>query len=260
MERQRLGHSEEGRPIEGLVLGDGPRRMSLVAGAHADEPVGPCTLRAFDAAPDGWTCVIVPDVNPDGAARNAVWWDRFPDRDAYRAHRRRELPGRDVEFGYPAMRPENEAVSAFLRAHGPFDLHLSLHGMGEQEGALLLIERSWVDRTRELRAAYADALRDAGLPLLDRDRDGEKGFEYIGPGFWTTPRSDAMRAHFEALGDAETAARFHRNSMEFVRSLGGDPLCLVTEIPLFVAGEAVPVETAMALQRRAIELGIETVA
>lgn len=50
-----------------------------------------------------------------------------------------------------------------------------------------------------------------------------------------------MRAHFKALGDRETAEKFHDSSMEFVRSLGGDPLCLVTELPLFVATE-VPVD------------------
>ena len=249
----RIGTSEEGRPIEAFVLGDGPKRASLLAGAHADEPIGPITLRRLAEAPEGFTLFVVPDVNPDGAARNRAWFDRWPDLDAYRAHRRREPPGRDVEFGYPAMRPENAAVSAFLAEHGPFDLHMSLHGMGEADGALLLIDKHWIDRTAELRSAYAAALRDAGLPLLDRDRGGEKGFSYIGPGFWTTPESDAMRAHFAE--DPETARCFHRNSMEFVRSLGGDPLCLVTEIPLFVDERPVEIETAVRLQLRALELG-----
>ncbi|TDI73542.1 MAG: hypothetical protein E2O84_07060, partial [Bacteroidetes bacterium] len=41
----RVGQSEEGRPIDGYVFGSGPQRVSLIAGAHADEPVGPDTLR-----------------------------------------------------------------------------------------------------------------------------------------------------------------------------------------------------------------------
>jgi len=248
-----IGNSEQGRPLRAKVLGDGPKRVSLVAGAHSDEPIGPITLRRLDSAPDGFTFFVVPDVNPDGAERNRAWFDRWPDREAYRAHRFREPPGRDVEFGYPSMRPENEAVSGFLRAHGPFDLHMSLHGMGEADGSLLLIDKHWVARTTGLREEYARALREAGLPLLDRDRKGEKGFSYIGPGFWTTPESEAMRSHFR--DEPETARSFHLNSMEFVRSLGGDPLCLVTEIPLFVDGAPVPVETAVALQLRALELG-----
>ena len=42
-----LGHSEEGRLVYGVTLGNGPRLVTLVAGAHADEPVGPETLRRF---------------------------------------------------------------------------------------------------------------------------------------------------------------------------------------------------------------------
>jgi len=250
---ETIGHSEQGRPIEAFVLGDGPKRVSLVAGAHADEPIGPITLRQLQEPMPGFTFYIVPDVNPDGAERNRTWFGAWPDLASYRTHRFREPPGRDVEFGYPEMRPENRAVAKFLRAHGPFDLHMSLHGMGEADGALLLIDKHWVDRTVELRAAYAESLRAAGLPLLDWDRKGEKGFSYIGPGFWTTPESVAMRAFF--ADDPEMAAKFHLNSMEFVRSLGGDPLCLVTEIPLFVAEQPVPIETAVGLQLRALELG-----
>ncbi len=49
-----------------------------------------------------------------------------------------------------------------------------------------------------------------------------------------------MREHFEQQDDPETAAKFHQSSMEFVRSLGGDPLCLVTELPLFVVPNPSP--------------------
>jgi hypothetical protein len=77
--------------------------------------------------------------------------------------------------------------------------------------------------------------------LHDHDRKGEKGFTYLGPGFTTTPEGGAMRRHFEQLGDPGTAALFHQSSMEFVRSLGGDPLCLVTELPLFVVPNPDPV-------------------
>lgn len=251
-----IGHSEEGRAIIAFELGDGPRRASLLGGAHADEPIGPRTLRGLDCAPDGWSFFVVPDVNPDGAERNRGWFDQWPDIDAYRAGRLREPPGRDVEFGYPAMRPENAAVAAYLSEHDPFDLHMSFHGMGEAPGALLLIDKRWIDRTEDLRTKYATALTDAGLPLMDVDRGGEKGFTYIAPGFWTTPESSAMRAFFEERGDPKTAATFHLNSMEFVRSLGGDPLCLVTEIPLFVDGNPVSLETAGALQLRALELAV----
>jgi hypothetical protein len=97
------------------------------------------------------------------------------------------------------------------------------------------------------------------------------------------------------------AERFHDSSMEFVMSLGGDPLAMVTELPLFVVANPnptpgspdaylalrerlpeitarvqhdedpsdllapfdirpVPLKTAMHLQLRALELGLQTVA
>ena len=47
-----------------------------------------------------------------------------------------------------------------------------------------------------------------------------------------------MVAHFLALSDEETAAKFRPSSMELIRSLGGDPLTLVSEMPLFLLPEA----------------------
>jgi hypothetical protein len=240
-----IGQSEQGREIHGIVIGTGPRKVSLVAGAHSDEPVGPETLRVLvealagaGAAGDGparrLTFVIVPHVNPDGEAAQRPWLKVWPNPMSYMVHRLREPPGRDVEFGYPDQRPENAAVGAFLADHGPFALHMSLHGMSVASGGWHLIERSWVDRTAALRDHYAGALRAAGLELFDWDRGGEKGFEYIGPGFATTPRSDAMRRYFEDRDERETASRFAMNSMEHVRRLGGDPLCMVTELPLWM--------------------------
>jgi hypothetical protein len=231
----------------GYVIGSGPATVSLIAGSHSDEPVGPETLRAltrgFILNPERFvdylerfTFVVVPHVNPDGEALNARWMDRWPSVEAYLRDVFRELPGRDIEFGYPSLRSENKSVSEFLESKGPFCLHMSLHGMAFSDGALLLIERNWFERTRDLAKKFGMLADRNGMRLHDHDRGGEKGFEYLGPGLSTTPRGDAMRAHFLALGDHETASKFHDSSMEFVRSLGDDPLSLVTELPLFMIG------------------------
>lgn len=268
-----IGRSEEGRLLYGVVLGTGPRTVSLIAGNHADEPVGPETLRAFVlGAPRRaalapllarYRFVIVPHTNPDGEARNREWMARWPDLRAFLRHADREPPGRDLEFGFPAMRPENRAVAEFLRAHAPMALHMSLHGMAFAEGGMLLIERHGCgDRSGRLRARFASAVRDAGLSLHDHNRKGEKGFFYIEPGFTTTPEGTAMRAHFMALGEPAMADRFQDSSMEFVRSLGGDPLCLVTELPLFVippAENRVPglPENYLAFKKQLAELRLQ---
>lgn len=252
----RIGESEEGRPIDGVVLGRGDRCVSLLAGNHSDEPVGPDFLRRFaigalshpdecSALLDAFRFFVVPHTNPDGAFRNRTWRQAWGDDKGgivteYLRHAMREPPGRDVEFGFPDMRPENRAVAAWLRRHGPFALHGSLHGMGISAGALLLIEKNWGYRAVLLQERFRQAAQAEDLPLYDRNRQGEKGFFYLGPGFWTTPEGSAMRAFFEARNDKETAALFRSSSMEYVRSLGGDPLCYVTELPLFLVGDMPP--------------------
>jgi hypothetical protein len=252
-----IGSSREGRIIYGVTLGNGPRLVTLIAGAHADEPVGPETLRTLILeclanrdwlAEDGgftdlferFTFRIIPQINPDGEARNRSWIEQWPSVEAYVGNRVREHPGDDIEFGYPVMRPENRAASSFLFDYTPISLHMSLHGMGLSEGALLLIDRHRADSVQDLKSGWREAVAAAELRLHDHDRSGEKGFHYYGPGFWSTPEGTAMRQHFRERGDHATASLFFHSSMEWARMCGYDPsssrhpLCLVTELPLFV--------------------------
>lgn len=253
--REEIGRSRQGRPLHGVVAGRGPLRVSLIAGCHGDEPVGPAWLSAFAHALESGhplgevaTFHIVPDANPDGAAANARWWrhgDGAGDLPAYLAHRVREAPGDDLEFGFPGapagddgIRPEAAAIAAFLAAEGPLDLHGSLHGLGFGEGPWFLVEPAWEDRLAPYHRACLDAAAREGLRPHDLDRHGEKGFRRLGVGLCTRPDSRAMRDHFLARGDAATAALFRPSSMEFTRSLGGDPFTFVTEVPLFLQSGA----------------------
>jgi hypothetical protein len=240
--------------VLGWRFGGGPLRVSLIGGCHADEPVGPALLRRLVAVlaslpPDHpalrdheWW--IVPDANPDGAAVNAAWagaMGEAADPVAYVRHVHREPPGDDMEFGFPrgpedaGARPENRALfDWWCGAGGPFALHASLHGMAVAAGPWFLIEASWADRTRALQRACAEETAALGYRLHDVDRRGEKGFHRIGPGFTTRPDSREMIRFFRERGDDATAALFRPSSMETVVSLGGDPLTLVSEMPLFV--------------------------
>lgn len=253
-----LGRSREGRPLHGYRMGRGAIRVSLLAGCHADEPVGPRLLRrlvsALAALPQAHPLVsrlewwIVPHANPDGERRNRAW--QAPGRDAFDLpwflrHRVRELPGDDMEFGFPrgpedqGARPENQAIHEWWRtAPGAFLLHVSLHGMAFGAGPWFLVEPAWTERTSTFRSDLAARVRAMGYRLHDVEREGEKGFHRIEPGFATRPDSQAMKRHFLEQDDEETAGRFRPSSMEEIRSLaaafGADPLTLVTEVPLFV--------------------------
>lgn len=258
-----LGRSRGGRPIRGFRLGDGPLHVSLIGGCHADEPVGPMLLdklvcRLAEGAReipgflglDRITWSVVPHVNPDGAAVNAAWQQPPPGLDEgydlarYLAGVVRESPGDDLEFGFPrspddeGARPEARAVAGFLRQASPVHLHATLHGMAFAAGPWFLLEPAWVDRTAGMRRAVRGQVKELGYRLHDIDRGGEKGFRRIDEGFSTRPDSEAMAEHFRERGDEATAELFRPSSMEFVRELGGDPLTLVSEMPLFLVEES----------------------
>ena len=101
-------------------------------------------------------------------------------------------------------------------------------------GPWYLLEPSWETRARSLMARCRQAVADHGYRLHDVEREGEKGFRRLGAGFCTRPDSMAMREHFQGLGDVTTAEKFRPSSMETVRRFGGDPLTLVSEMPLFL--------------------------
>lgn len=259
----RLGESRQRQPLAGYRFGAGDRGVTLIAGCHADEPVGPAMLERLVA----WLAArspgdellrryrwhVVPRANPDGDARNRAWIERTVDLvdhagaadrgyelASYLRSVVRELPGDDVEFGFPRSsddgeaRPENRAVAAFLADGAPLVLHGSFHGMGFAPGPWFLIEAAWADRSLVLRDSLRRSVAKLGYELFDPDRGGEKGFVRIDAGFTTRPDSRAMAEHFERLGDPETAAKFRPSSMELVRSLGGDPFTFVSEMPLFL--------------------------
>ncbi len=249
-----IGASREGRPLRAFVVGKGPLRISLIAGCHADEPVGPRLLRLLVsyltslsaeapplAAYEWW---IVPHINPDGEEANRDWQeDDVSTYDLVRflTHVVREPPGDDIEFGFPRgtgdhdARPENRAVTHWWRtARGPFHLHATLHGMAFAAGPWFLVEEAWKDRVQNFKKTCSARTHELGYELHDVERHGEKGFFRLEKGFCTRPDSRYMRQYFLDQGDPSTAELFRPSSMETVRSLGGDPLTLVSEMPLFI--------------------------
>ncbi len=264
-----LGQSREKRPIHGWRFGDGPSRISLLGGCHADEPTGPRLLRALvallgQAAPDSpmltrYSWWILPHINPDGEARNRDWHtgtEDVYDLHAYTHRVIRELPGDDLEFGFPRdandheARPEARAAYDWWQGTDPFHLHASLHGMGFAAGPWFLIEAAWQDRSTGLQEQCRAKVAEMGYVVHDIDRGGEKGFYRISKGFSTRPDSRAMAAHFTQLGDHRMASKFRPSSMETIRAKGGDPLTIVSEMPLFIMPSTAPGDWRKAVRGR----------
>lgn len=79
-----IGLSRENRPVKAAVIGRGNMNISLIAGCHADEPVGPRLLRKLQTWLKGlddhhklirdYKWWIVPHANPDGEQVNKKWY------------------------------------------------------------------------------------------------------------------------------------------------------------------------------------------
>ncbi|MDH3711520.1 MAG: M14 family zinc carboxypeptidase [Cyclobacteriaceae bacterium] len=249
-----IGSSRAGKKLLAYHFGEGSLNVSLIGGCHADEPTGPIFLNHLVSylsnlksdAPllreiSWW---IVPHVNPDGAETNSLWYhhnDHQFDLVKNLKFSIRELPGDDVEFGFPltpnipALRPENQAVYDFWkRTPAGFDLHVSLHGMLTAYGPWFLLDKDFVAYSADMIHNCQQKVLQMGYQLHDVDRKGEKGFFRLAEGFGSRPDSKAMRDYFLALNDAQMASKFHASSMESIRSLGDNCLTLVTEMPLFI--------------------------
>jgi hypothetical protein len=249
-----IGYTRKRKPLFAYRFGHGRFLVSLIAGCHADEPVGPRLLnhlvgylaRLSDQSPllERFQWWIVPHTNPDGEEENRKWYegqDEAIDLVQYLTHFKRELPGDDMEFGFPRdegdieARPENRGIFRWWKkADRSFRLHVSLHGIAFAAGPWFLIEPAWASHCQELKTMCRQAVREGGYRLHDVDRQGEKGFRRLEEGFCTRPDWQAMARYFLDLKDELTAGKFRPSSMEAIRALGGDPLTLVTEIPLFI--------------------------
>ncbi|MFW5872730.1 MAG: M14 family zinc carboxypeptidase [bacterium] len=248
-----LGLSKAAHPIYGYIYGSGNLNVSLIAGAHADEPTGPRLLyhlvnylvkqKPQHPLLQNFTWYIIPHINPDAENKNLSWYsyqDELYDLANYLQFVVREKPGEDIEWGFPdretaALRPENQAVYDFWQINRDgFDLHASLHSMGKSFGPWFLIDEDWVDRSTHIQKVCKEETHKMGYQLFDVDRKGEKGFTRINAGFATKPNSQAMKLFFLQRDEPGMADKFHASSMESIKTLGGNPLTIVSEMPLFI--------------------------
>lgn len=129
--RSPAARSVENRPIETIVLGNGPDVILVVATIHGNEPAGTPLARMLADHLErnrgllaGKTVVIMPVANPDGAARNTRNNARGVDlnRNFSAANRQNT-----AENGLSALsEPEAQAISQVLTTYRPNRI-VSLH-------------------------------------------------------------------------------------------------------------------------------------
>jgi protein MpaA len=126
-----IAESVEGQPIRCAVFDGGGETLLLLAGIHGDDAAGGPLLvhlaRRLAGAPDetaGRRVVIVPELNPDGLARNQRVNARGVDLN-------RNFPAANYGTGgrrgdTPLSEPESRAVQALIEQHAPARI-LSFH-------------------------------------------------------------------------------------------------------------------------------------
>lgn len=261
-----IGHSQEGQKLFGIKVGNGSLKASIIAGCSADEPVGPymvkCFLTWLKQSASGnellrkWTFFIIPQMNPDGALRNKSWTELPLSLKLYLEKSKRDLPSEDLEFGFPSVQsstnihPENIAAAEFLSQQGCFQAHFSLHNLIVGGGAWFLIDKKHSNDSFHLQAKLKGIAEKLNIPLYDIDRKGEKGFVRLSAGFSTTPSTIELRKYYQEHSHPEWAEKIYLSSMDYIESLGGEPLSLVSEIPMFYSSKIRTVKTIEELESK----------
>ena len=170
--RETLGKSFEGRPIEILLVGSGPKRVMMWSQMHGDEPTHTTALiNLLAMLANGEACAetllsglsmgIICPLNPDGAQHNTRVNGQGIDvnRDA-------------LKFATPEGRALREAIQSFKPDYG-FNLHNQGHRTGvgmppKVVAASLLVppidpedtQTEWTREATRVAAFFAESIRE----------------------------------------------------------------------------------------------------
>ncbi len=266
---ETIGFSSAGRPIHDITIGEGPKTIAVVTGAHADEPTGTQTILSLSQfllnSPEGqalqtaFTFKFIPMANPDGTTDNQAW---FEDAEAglrpfeHFTRVKRAKPGEDVEFAYRldgGNTAENEVLHQWFQKLGSIEHYVSLHSMVVGGGTLFLSHQSETTPVPERIQVLLRSVEDQKMALSQRDRCGQKGFRLLQPGLQTAPTKAAMASFFEQTGRLEVAEAFGHSSMEMATYFGDAKTAIVTEIPLCYC-PALSDTTPLNISRKELEI------
>ncbi|MFF4368135.1 M14 family zinc carboxypeptidase [Streptomyces sp. NPDC001594] len=196
---RQVGESRGGRPLWVLsVEGRGGGEVLVVAGAHANEPVGGATVlelarRVGEGLGDGagWHFLLCAD--PDGAALHRT--PRPVSLLDYHRHFYRP-PGPEQPEWAPSLLPPDRLPPESLALTGLIDelrpvLQVSLHGTD--------LGGSWVQLTRDLPGLaepFGKSAAELRIPVETGASDAA-GWASPGPGIFVMPDAGVMGSHSE---------------------------------------------------------------
>lgn len=238
-----LGHSREGRPIECLTLGRGPRQALVYGHPHPNEPIGGHTAlhlaqRLADGGAlglgDAFTWHIVPCVDPDGLALNSGWLEGPYTLANYARHFYRPAGDEQIEWTFPFHYkrasfepdlPETRILMALIDELRP-ELMYSLHN-SELGGAYYYLTRP----EPELHATLQAIPQRLGLSL-DTGEPEAPFITAFADAIYRWPDADAAYDHAESLGVDPMEAP--AGSAAATYATRHDTLTLVCELPYWL--------------------------
>lgn len=266
-----IGRSREGRPIECLTVGDGPRAALVFGTPHPNEPIGGLTTlhlarelaadRALGLA-SAYRWYIVPCVDPDGLALNSGWLRGPFDLSTYARNFYRPAGDEQVEWSFPFTYkrasfekplPETEALMELIDDVRPA-LMCSLHN-SELGGAYYYLSRPQPGLHTTLQAIP----KHFGLGLHAGEAEAPY-IQQIDSGIYLWPEATASYDHAEALGLDPLTFMTGSSSSTYAARHG--TLTLVSELPYWrdpLAGDRSPSGTTYATALRQQADAIEEV-
>ncbi|MEV6136784.1 M14 family zinc carboxypeptidase [Nocardia sp. NPDC051990] len=233
--RRRVGTSRQGKPIDLVSIGSGPRDALVFAGPHPNEPVGFLTvpyLAELLCADDGlrerlgYTWHLMGCVDPDGAQLNEGWYAGPLTRRHYARQHYRPPFNEQVEWAFPlpggsdAVLPETRALMHVIDTVRP-ELMCSLHN-AEFGGVYYYLSNE--------RPRIADALAElsarTGIPLHVGDAE-LPGTRPIRPGVFVIPSLESAHQAMTEEADGSMGA----SSVHYAGRHG--TFSLIIEVPIW---------------------------
>jgi murein tripeptide amidase MpaA len=212
-----IGRSVQGRPIELVTLGDGPRSVWIIARQHPGETMAEWCIegligKLLDETPDA-TFYIVPNMNPDGSALGNLRANAA----GVNLNRMWESPTDDApEVAAVRARMEETGVDLFLDVHGdernPFCFLAGCEG-----------NPGYNERIRTLENLFEHALLELNDDFQDEygyDRDEPGGGDLRTAGNWVGERFDCLsftlEMPFKQPWDVDRARRLGASVVEAI--------------------------------------------
>ena len=252
-ERVPLGASREGRPLELVRFGDGPRRVLWYAGPHANEVAGVASIVTLaerlvsnSAVLDGDTGIdLLLCVDPDVYVRNEAWFAPEIDMTAYYRHFHRppmdEWPDWDFPVAHgPLQRasrlPETAALRSALELSRPAVM-VSLHN-GELHGMHGYLSGAVPGLAEVLAAIPAKHGFPVELAALD-DPDAEP----LAPGIFAAPVMTEAWDAVLATGDPDPATLLPMGDSAASWALERfGTVTVISEVPHWSMASGIPVD------------------